>query len=220
MDMVKKSNIFDNYEHYCVDIIQSLIILPLEEQKYTNIDQSYKTFIEEFIKIEQEIGNPFYNLYILKGIVDVARDVRLDYTNNGIPRKNALKYFERSIHERINCVADFCNPKKIHYEKMLCSLLCLSKNIEGVLYDVIDSRMKDKTREYNKIPLQSSEQIYGAIEVNIPDKYQFNNNTTVFVMDCIKKTCKKLKLSEENCNDINKTHVLGKGTFLYDLYKL
>ena len=86
----------------------------------------------------------------------------------------AIKYFRQGIYERINCVAKYCNPKNIHFEKMLCSLLCLSKNMEGILYDVITSRMKDKEREYSKMPLQTIEQIYGAIEANIPDKYIYN----------------------------------------------
>ena len=113
-----ESNLFDNYDHYCIDLIQSLIILPLEEQKYTNINESYTAFLKEFVKIENEIGNPFYNLYILKGIVDVAREVRVDYQCKKSKDK-ALGYFRRSVFERINCVADYCNPKGIHFEKML-----------------------------------------------------------------------------------------------------
>ena len=214
----RKSNLFDNYDHYCIDIIQSLIILPLEEQKYSNIDQSYTTFLNEFIKIENEIGNPFYNLYILKGIVDVAREVRADYYHKN-SRNRAVGYFRRSIFERINCVADYCKPKRIHFEKMLCSLLCLAKNLEGILYDVIETRMKEKQLEYEKMPLQSTEQIYGAIEANIPDKYEFNKNTVVFVMNSISENCSRLELSQQNIEEINSTHSLGRGTLLYSLYK-
>lgn len=211
------SNLFDNYDHYCMDLIQSLIILPFEEKKYSNIHVSYTTFLKEFIKIENEIGNPFYNLYILKGIVDVARDVHSDYLRKGEYQKNAVKYFRQNVYKRINCVANYCNPKNINFELMLCSLLCLSKNIEGILYDVIESRMKEKDREYTKIPLQNTEQIYGAIETNIPDKYVFNKNTTVIVMDCIKESCYKLKLTPEKCDEVNNVHPLAKGTFLYSL---
>lgn len=213
-----ESNLFDNYDHYCIDLIQSLIILPLEEQKYSNIDQSYTTFLKEFVKIENEIGNPFYNLYILKGIVDVAREVRMDYHHKN-SRERAVGYFRRSIFERINCVADYCNPKGIHFEKLLCSLLCLSKNLEGILYDVVESRMKEKQLQYDKMPLQSTEQIYGAIEANIPDKYEFNENTTVFVMNSITEECSRLELTPEICEEVNNTHSLGKGMFLYSLYK-
>jgi hypothetical protein len=209
------SNLFDNYGHYCIDIIQSLAILPFEEQKYENINQSYQGFLKEFVKIEKEIGNPFYNLYILKGIVDVAREVRLDYLHGSTARKSAIKYFKSSIYERVNCVANYCKPKDIHFERMLCSLLCLSRNIEGILFDVIESRMTEKNHEYNKLPLQTTEQIFGAIESNIQDKYVFNENTTVFVMDCIHKKCSRLKLTPEICEEVNKTHSLGKGTVLY-----
>jgi hypothetical protein len=218
-DHSTKSNLFDKYDHYCIDIIQSLIILPIEEQKYTNIDQSYKTFLDEFIKIEQEIGNPFYNLYILKGIVDVTREVRVDYLKNGESRQKAIQYFKQSIYERIKCIANYCSPKGIHFEKMLCSLLCFSKNIEGILYDVIHSRMKTKLHQYSKLPLQTTEQIYGALEANIPDDYTFNTHTTIFVMDCISEKCSKLNLTNTTYNNINKIPTLNRGSFLYKLYK-
>lgn len=209
-----KSNLFDNYDHYCIDLIQSLIILPLEEQNYDNIDQSYTTFLKEFIKIENEIGNPFFNLYILKGIVDVAREVRSDYLHRRF-RKRAIRYFRKSIYERINCVANYCSPKGIHFEKMLCSLLCLARNMEGVLFDVVESRMNKKKKQYHRLPLQSIEQIYGAIEVNIPDKYKFNSNTVVFVMDCVNEKCERMNLTSEICNNVNSLHSLEKGSYLY-----
>ena len=214
----KQSNLFDNYDHYCIDIMQSLIILPLMEQKYDNINQSYTTFLKEFIKIENEIGNPFYNLYILKGIIDFAREVRVDYLHTD-SRQSAIKYFRQSVHERINCIANYCNPKNIHYEKMLCSLFCFTKNIEGILHDVINTRMQEKTIEYNKIPLQSIEQIYGSIESNISDKYIFNKNTTIFVMDCISEDCKRLELPEDIYDELNNIHPISRGIFLYELYK-
>ena len=102
---------------------------------------------------------------------------------------------------------------------MLCALLCLSKNMEGILYDVIDSRMKDKKKEYEKIPLQTTEQIYGALEANIPDRYQFNENTTVFVMNCISEDCTRMKLTPEIIESVNNAHPLTKGVFLYSMYK-
>jgi hypothetical protein len=213
------SNLFDNYDHYCIDLIQSLIVLPMEEQKYSNIDQSYQAFLTEFVKIEHEIGNPFYNLYILKGIVDFAREVRVDYLRTGKSREQAVKYFRESIYERIRCVANYCAPKNIKFEKMLCALLCLAKNIEGILYDVIESQMQIKEKEYKKLPLQTPEQIYGAIEVNLPDKYIFNKDTTVFVMDCISEKCRRLEMTDDICEKINNSHILGRGSILYEFYK-
>ena len=37
----KKSKLFREFDHYCIDIIQSLIILPLEKQSYNNIGKYY-----------------------------------------------------------------------------------------------------------------------------------------------------------------------------------
>lgn len=210
------SNIFDNYDHYCIDLIQSLIILPFEKQNYSNIEQSYTTFLKEFVKIENEIGNPFYNLYILKGIIDVAREVRTDYLQMS-SRNEAIRYFKTSIHERIRCVANFCRPKDIHFEKMLCSLLCLSKNMEGIYYDVITSRMKEKEKEYKHMHVSSVEQIFGIIDINIPNKYIFNDDTTVFIMDSVKQKCRKVKVTSKICEVINKTDNISRGSVLYNL---
>lgn len=217
-DYSTNSNLFDNYDHYCIDIIQSLVILPLQSQKYDNITENYTTFLKEFVKIENQIGNPFYNLYILKGIVDIAREIRVDYLHSD-SRKKAVNYFSKSIFERINYVAKYCNPKGIHFERMLCALFCLTKNIEGVLFDVIETRMMKKEKQYTKLPLQSTEQIYGAIDVNIPSKYIFNENTTVFVMNCITKNCSRLDITPEICEEVNNTHSISKGMYLYSVFK-
>lgn len=215
-----KSHIFNEYNHYCMDIIQTLIILPLEEHKYDDIEKSYEIFINEFVKIENEIGSPYYNLYILKGIVDIAREVRSDYIKGEECKIHALNYFKNNVYNRINLVADFCNPKNIHFEKLLCSLLCFSRKMEGVLYDVISSRIFDKEKKYKKLPLKNSQHIYGSIEVNIPDNYIFNKNTNVHVFDMINETTSKLNLSNNDILDINNSHNLNKGKILYKLYNL
>jgi hypothetical protein len=212
-----KSHIFDKYSHYCMDIIQSLIILPFEEQSYDNIQQSYVAFLKEFIKIENEIGNPFYNLYILKGMIDIAREVRPDYVEMST-RNKAVTYFRQEVHSRINCVAKFCRPKGVHFEKMLCALLCLAKNVEGVLFDVCSTRMSKKEKQYAKLPLQSVVQIYGAIDVNIPDKYQYTQDTTVIVLDCVNEKCAKMEIKQEICDDLNNSRSINNGSILYDEY--
>ena len=212
------SQLFEDYDHYCIDILQSLIILPLEEQDYSNITVSYGTWLKQWVKIENEISNPFYNLYILKGVVDAARDNRAGYTY--LPtRSEAIKAFRTAVYERINKVSKFCSPKDIHFEKMLCSLLVLSKSIEGVLYDVVSTRMAEKKKEYNKMILQSTEQIYGAVEANIPDEYVYNENTTIFIMDSVTESCRIYKIPEDQLQNINDTHPMARGTFIYDMSK-
>ena len=212
------SDLFDEYEHYCIDLIQSLIILPLEKQSYENIHKSYGTFLHEWIKIEDEISNPFYSLYILKGLVDAAREVRSDYIHKEW-RKEAVNGFKNMVYDRINSVSQFCRPKKINFEIMLCSLLVLARSSEGILHEVIEKKMVEKEREYGKMPVKSIEQIYATIEVNLSNKYNFNKNTTVFVFNCVVEDTDILTLGEEEIESINEIDPLCQGSELYDMYR-
>ena len=90
------SRIFEEYDYYCMDIIQSLIILPLQEQNYENITDAYKAFLKEFVKIENEISNAFYIFYILKEIVDCARNIRPDYLNKNA-RDESVLIFKKNV---------------------------------------------------------------------------------------------------------------------------
>jgi len=221
MDMLKSynkhSNLFEDYDHYCIDILQSLIILPLEEQDYSNIHNIYKIFLKEWVKIECEISSPFYNLYILKNVIDAARKVRASYYTPSM-RKDSVLDFREDILTCTKKISKWCNPKNVNYEQMLCSLLILAKNIEGILYDVIKSRMQVKKKEYDKLPLQSTDHIYAAIEANIPCEYIFNKNSKIVIMDAHKKGCFTYNLTENDISVINKIHPMIRGTYIYDLY--
>ena len=196
------SLIFENYEHYCIDIIQSLIILPLEEQNYMNIQEHYKIFVREFMNIEKQITSPFYNLYILQGIIDATRYVRAAYMSKDT-RIDSIRTFRLKIFERVNEVAKFCKLENIHYEKMLCSLLMLARGVEGVLYDIMEIRMSEKQHKYDMLPLKNIEQIYAAIEVNLPDTYEYNNKTSIIILDSVKETMKNINMTKEQSILIN-----------------
>uniref|UniRef100_A0A6C0EJN9 Protein kinase domain-containing protein n=1 Tax=viral metagenome TaxID=1070528 RepID=A0A6C0EJN9_9ZZZZ len=213
-----ESKLFKEFDHYCIDILQTLVILPLQKQPFENIKTAYVTFIHEFAKIEHEISTPFYCMYILKGLVDAARMVRADYRNVNT-RNHAVDFFRQSLHEYINGVAKFCRPKDIHYERMLCSLLCLARCIEGVLYQHVHTRMKKKGKMYRKLPLKTVEQIVSVIDINIPDTYVFNADTTVMVMDCVRQTCSTFSLTEEERDEINETESISRGAELYQMLK-
>lgn len=213
----KNSLLFNDYDYYCIDIIQTLIILPLENQPYENIEIPFLTFLGEFTKIESEISSPFYCLYILKGIVDSARTVRNDYINKNT-RDHAIGYFRHSILERIDSVAKYCKAK-INYEKMLCGLLCLTKGIEGILYKAMEERMAVKRKYYKEVPLQTPEEIFTAIDINIEDDYEFNDRTTVLVIDNIKKSCYHIELSDEQKKEINSYVSICRGSELYKMLK-
>jgi hypothetical protein len=213
------STIFKEQEYYCVDLLQTLIVLPLQPQNYTNIGMSFKTFTAEFCKIEKEISSPFYCLYILKSIIDTARGIRSEYTNKDT-REQALSYFKLAIYEVIDSVVKYCKPKDIHFEKMLCSLFCLSKCSEGVLYDAMFIRTIQKEKMYSKIPLKSPEELFTVIDINIEDDYTFNERTNIIAIDCTKNTCYPVDISEDQRNLINSYKPISRGIELYKIIDL
>jgi hypothetical protein len=209
------SIIFKECENYCIDLIQSLIILPLEKRSFNNLIDSFETFINEFFKIESQISNNFFNLYILKGIIDSARTVRSDYYNKDT-RESALKKFRHDIYQRIDKVVKYCNTDNIHFEKLLCSLFVLANCIEGVYYHIMENKMERKYKEYDKLPLKTIEQIYGCLDVNFTDNYVYNENTVVMVIDCLNNTNNVYKLTSENIEILNNLHTISRGTYLYN----
>jgi len=213
------STIFQEHQYSCLDIIQSLIILPLHKQKTESLELSYKTFTAEFVKIENEIGSPFYSLYVLKGIVDSAREVSSDYATKAY-RQQALDFFRSSLYERLDSIASFCFPKEVHFEKMLCSLLCLVKAIEGVLHKAMTERCLQKSQDYAKLPIQSVDEIVTMLNVNIPDPYVFTENSSLMVIDARKEDCWMLSLTEEQARKVNEYDSMYHGTELYKILNL
>lgn len=210
-----ESKVFKECENYCIDILQSLIILPFEKKSYNSLTVSFCGFLEEYYKIEKQISNNFYNLYILKGIIDSARNVRSLYYNK-ITRNEALKTFRISIYDKIEKVAKFCKTTDIHFEKMLCSLFVLANSIEGVYYEIMENNTNKKYKEYEKLQLNTVEQIYGCIDTNLPDNYVYCKDTIVLQINCITEKFDIFKLSDENINELNNIHSISRGSYLYE----
>ena len=208
----KYSTVFNEYEYFCIDLLQTLIILPLEEQSYENIEISFVAFLNEFKKIENEIGNHFFCIYILKSIIDSARIVRVDYMNE--EKEISVGFFKEYIVKKIDSISKYCRLKNIHYEKMLCGLLCLTKCIEGILYEEMKTRFEKKKELYKNVPVQNIEEIVNIIDFNIKDDYRYNENTSFLVVNNITKKCYPIELPNKDINKLNnvvdKTKILKK----------
>lgn len=91
--------------------------------------------------------------------------------------------------------------------------------MEGILYDVVFALTGRKEREYAKLPLNSVEQIYAAVEANIEDEYVYSKDTSVIVLDSIKEKTELYQLDEKSSEIMNSLHPIARGTYIYDLYK-
>lgn len=219
------SKILKEYEYYCMDIIQSLIMLPLENQESSLLDVSYRTFTLEFSKIEREIGTPFYCLYILRGIVEAARMIRGDYLKKDPNiQKVALAFFRTALHEKIDSVVEFCQPRNLDYEKMLCSLLALSKAMEGILYESMTKLSHKKNEEYNNLPIALPEEAFLVVQDTVKDVYPpsgsyiFTEKSTVLVMDLKNEKSDIFTLSNENLSEINTCEEVNRGCMLWRMF--
>ena len=119
------SILFKKMGHYCIDLLQSMIILPLESQPQTDMIVAFDTFMKEWVKIEREVGTPFYCLCILKGVCDHARYVRAAYLDSET-RAEAVLEFRRRVFDSIDKIVSYCQIKDLRIERMLCGLLSSS----------------------------------------------------------------------------------------------
>jgi hypothetical protein len=208
------SRIFREITYYCIDIIDTLIKLPLSKESYKDIKQSFLLFLKEFVKIENQIGSDYYAVYMLKCVVDCAREVAFDYVSK-TRRGGAVERFKNLVFEKVDTVAKFCTLRGVNFEKLLCGLICFSRCMEGVYYEVMQKQVARKERDYEKLPLKSVEQMYAAIEINIPDTYRYCVGTKVCVIDVVRSDCGWVELSDEIVERLNSVVSVSRGRELY-----
>lgn len=181
------SLLFEDYDHYCIDLLQSLIVLPIEKQSYSKCKKAYAVFLDQWIKIENEISNPFYNLHILRCVIDAARSVRSAYLDIE-SRDSCIVDFSKMVYGSINEVSKFCKPKKLNMETLLCSLLLLGKNIEGLYNKFLNTRNRRKEEAESKLKVKSVMEVYNILDKNIENKYVYTKDTKILVVDSVTKT--------------------------------
>jgi|694.fasta_scaffold01796_17 hypothetical protein len=213
-----KSELFRTRTYECIDIIQSLIILPFDKQDYNDIKLNYYSFLTEWVKIEKEFISKVYMLSILKDIVDSANSLRCSYFDDET-RHGSIEFFKEAVYESIEKVSKFCRPKNINFELMLGSILLLSNDIEGIFFTISNESREKKNKMYDRLMFSSIEQIFASIEVLFQDDFVFKNNTEILIFDSVREKTEQFKLSSNQTDCINQLSNLVKGTYIYDLYK-
>jgi len=211
------SKLFREKGHYLIDILQTLITLPLKPRDYTDMLVVFGAFLKEWTKIEAEFKDDVYCMYIFKCMIDSARSVRNKYSDQK-QRDKAVDEFSHKMYSAIMSVSKFCSPKPVKYEVLLCSLFILSKNIEGMLYDIMQKYTRDREKEYAKMPLKTVTEVYAAIETNIKSEYKFTEKTSVVAFDCVKRKTFVFKPKPDQLDIINDVLPIYRGTVLYDVY--
>ncbi len=118
--------------------------------------------------------------------------------------------------EKIDTISKYCTLKKLNYERLLCSLLCFCRSMEGMLYDFMQKVTEEKNKAYSKLPVQNINQIYSIVDASILSEYTYNKKTRIQVMNCIDETSDFLTLSEAETAQINGVHSVLQGSYIYN----
>ena len=210
-----KSILFKRFMVCCLDILQSLIILPFEKHQTNDIEISFETFLDEWIKIENQLTSNKLKLYILNSIIQRAITCRGDYYDSNT-RKKAITEFRRNLYTDINQVLSFCKLDGIDFEKMLCSLYVLSKSLEGILFSISNKCNEFKKELNDLVEIKNTENFFCVFDVNLSDGYIYNKHSKVVILEGAMTT---IKLSDEILEHINNITSLTRGTYIYDNFK-
>jgi hypothetical protein len=213
-DISEKSKLFDKYDYVCIDILQSMIKLPLKEKSYDNLELSFTSFLEQFSIIEKQISSNIINLYIFRCLIDIARSIRKNYMKN--PKESTVQ-FKSLLLTLIDSIIPFFDSKLINFESMLCSVYVLSDCIEGFLFEEVSEKIEQQNEDYTKLPLKSPLQMFACLESNLPHNYTFNNKTKLLVLD-VENNSRQIIENVPTLiqNVLNKSNHLSHGKILYD----
>jgi hypothetical protein len=217
-DTEEESPLFREFPQVCMDILQSLVILPLQpmECSLKELKRSYLALVAEFHKIELEVNNPFFTFYILRNVVDIAHQVRSDYMNPP-SRETAVQYFKNQVFTAVNTIVKFCSLKEVHYERLLCSLFVFADQLKGKLYYLLCKKLDRKEREYRRLPVRSIEEIFTIFDVTMKDDYIYTNKTIVRVFEPGRPPT-DIQLSANIAKIMNATPAFLRGQTLKSLY--
>lgn len=192
------SRLFTKYPHICMDIFQSLVQVPY----HSNIDGSiqdlklaYKVFVTEFVKIEQEINNTLYSLYIFRNIIDIASKLKPMYLSGNT--EDATLQFQREIFEVVNSIAKFCRLKDIQYSILLCAIYAFAEQLEYQLRHHLDKYLARKQEQYANMEIHTLKHMFAVIDVNFKETYKYNDRTRIHIMDIQREERHTYKCSDE-----------------------
>jgi hypothetical protein len=219
----ERSELFKKYPHMCMDIMQSMVTVPFQPQIEGSLKQlrkAYQIFVYEFYKIESEIHNSFYSLYVLRNMMDIARSLRDKYMDKDT-RDFAIMMFQRELFTVIQKVAKFCVLRNVHFDNLLCALYTFAEQLEYQLHRLLSKYVKRKMLSYQNMTIQSMEHMYAVIDMNFKDSYKYNDRTRVYIWDSVNETRSVVHLSDfsqEEIDQINSLPHCTIGTYLYKYF--
>ena len=218
------SPLFIKYPHICLDILQSLIQLPLvakiKKGSLDDLKVAYRAMVAEFSLIEKECGNTYYSLYIFRRMIDIARPLLPAYTNV-LTRSQTIEWFKNELFTVISKIVKYCMLAEVNFERLLCSILSFGQQLEFQLCHMVEVLMKQKAKSYLQMKVQKLEHMYACIDTNFKDTYKINYRTQAHIFDITTNTRSLVDFS--NCDEsiitaLNNLPQYSKGHYIYSLF--
>lgn len=178
-----KFEFIDTYEALVVDIICSLIILPLKSKPYEDLAENIELFLEEWIKIEKWLSDKYQKIYTLKHIVQLISDgIWKDESNEEI-----IYEFKRNVFKIMDSISSNITLSNVHFENLYKSILNLSTCFEGLMYEYDLKCITRKTKEWESMPknIKTSFDLYKIIEPYISNQVTIQLDDYFIVCDSI-----------------------------------
>jgi hypothetical protein len=99
---------------------------------------------------------------------------------------------------------------------MLCALLNFAECANGKFYDLMAKKFQKKEDEYSNLPLISTVDIIQALNVNLEDDYEYNENTVVVLIDLENETTTEFGIDQAVADSLNAIPAEYRGIVLCD----
>jgi hypothetical protein len=214
------SELFYKYDAYAVDILTSLVQLPITAGGPGESDEGllnyYKIFLKQFAKFEMHVQSSYSRLRILRAVVETARSVMAKYYNKKKQRE-AIIEFQSNVLREVDEIARHVSVGDINFEKMLCSLLLFGRAFEGYLQKKLGTFLAARHRKYQKLKCKSSIEIYGAMDLKIASDTIFTSRNTFLHIVSFREPVLTRIENQSHLDAINTKHSISKGMAILNL---
>jgi hypothetical protein len=205
-----KDKFFRKYALYLTNILQRLVPGELRDVDIGDGKLAFQTIWKEFSPIAKEISSPLFQLYTFKRVVDRASVLRSEYLSED-NSKAAVKLFKEQVVADLFEVSKFCKVQ-FNAEKLLCGLLLAANWIETLFKKHTESHKRLSEKGMDALPISTPEELYAALEINLPHKYKFTRETIVKTEDF------EFEIPDKYLSMLNKCDPLLQGGMLYQIY--
>jgi hypothetical protein len=211
------SELFDRYDHFAVDIMGSMVLLPLDmhttQDRGDKLLRSYRVFLKQFRKIEDVILSSFTRMEVLKIIVDSARECTIDYFS-GEPSL-AESRFQHLVMKGVDEVVTQVSFKHVKWNKMLCSLVMFTQSLEIWLSHKLKEVMMHKRDVYRSgLTVRNTVEVFGAIDLKISTDREITERSYWSVIKPWSEIVEWKPHTEADREIINTSHSLTRGTIV------